>query len=50
MKTLPASNSIPDWQAERPEKIQRACLHIKGGVQRGEKVSAAIVRVGGSNF
>jgi hypothetical protein len=44
MKLLP-SNSIPAWQIERLEKIQRACRHIKTAVQRGEQISAAIRRV-----
>lgn len=44
MKTLPASNSIPAWQIERAAKLQRACLCIKGAIQRGEKIRKAIRR------
>jgi len=44
MKSLPASKSIPAWQAERAKKLQRACQTIKAAIQRGEKISRAIRR------
>jgi hypothetical protein len=45
MKPLLASKSLPAWQIERAEKLQRACQTIKAAIQRGEKISKTIQRV-----
>ena len=42
MNLLHSSKSIPAWQMERANKLQRACLRVQAALARGEKITTAL--------
>jgi hypothetical protein len=45
MKFLHASKQIPTWQAERANKLHRACRRIQSAVAGGKKITKALRQV-----